>query len=82
MSKTEFFKVVVVPINKNDFRPRVLDYGIPLEKAEKVVRNYVSEHGLRFKENNKYYPALVQIRKIKEPLPDGYFLFTVEGVET
>ena len=81
MSKTEVFKVVVVPTN-DDFRPCVLEYGISLEKAESIVKKYINDHGLTFKANNKRYPALVQIRKISDPLPDGYFLFTVKGVET
>lgn len=76
-----YYKVIVVPIEPDDFRPCVLEYGVSLEKAEKIVRRYVCDHGLRFKKDGKFYPALVQIRKIKEMLPDGYFLLTPKGVK-
>lgn len=81
MSKTEFFKVIVVPIERDDFRPCVLEYGVSLEKAEKAVRHYVNVNGLRFKKDGKYHPALVQIRRMKDPLPDGYFLLSAKGVK-
>lgn len=74
-----YYKVVVVP-TEDDFLPKVLEYGIDYETAEKKVRKYINDHGLRFKKNGKYYPALVQIRRIKDPLPDGEFFFTVKGV--
>ena len=81
MSKTELFTVVVVPTNNGDFRPCVLAYGISLEKAQQKVRWYINDHGLRFKSGNKTFPALVQIRRINDPLPDGYFLFTAKEVK-
>ena len=77
---SDFYKVVVVSTN-DDFRPCVLEYGVSLEKAEKVVKRYVCDHGLTFKKDGKVYPALVQIRKIKDFLPDGYFLLSAKGVK-
>lgn len=68
--------VIVVPKNREDFRPCVLEYGVDYEKAQKIVRWYINDHGLRFKVSNKIYPALVQIKRINETLPDGYFLIS------
>ena len=76
MSK-KVFKVVVVPTN-DDFLPYVLEYGVSLEKAEKTVRQYVNNNGLTFKKNGKRYPALVQIKEIIEPLPEGFNLLEVK----
>ena len=81
MAKTELFNVVVVPSHGDDFRPRVLEYGVSIEKAQKAVRWYINTYGLRYKENGRHYHALVQIKRIKDPLPDGYFLFTPVNVK-
>ena len=82
MSKTDSFYVVVVPKKEGEFRPCVLEYGISYEKAAEKVRWYINDHGLRFKQNGKVYHALIQIKRINETLPDGYFLFTsVKAVE-
>lgn len=70
------YYVIVVPKRGQDFRPCLLEYGITYEKAERVMRWYINDHGLRFKKNGKVYPALVQIKRINETLPDGYFLIS------
>lgn len=70
------YYVIVVPKRGQDFRPCLLEYGITYEKAERVMRWYINDHGLRFKKDGKVYPALVQIHRIKDELPDGYYLFT------
>lgn len=75
------FYVVVVPKFKGDFRPRILEYGISLEKASKKVKWYINDHGLRFKTKGEIYPALIQIRRISEKLPDGYYLMTLKEIK-
>lgn len=81
MSNTESFYVVVVPKYKGDFRPCVLEYGLSYEKAQEKVRWYINDHGLRFKKDGKEYPALIQVKRTKDTLPDGYYLFTVKAVK-
>lgn len=81
MSESNIYYVVIVPKNKGDFRPCVLEYGLSYEKAQEKVRWYINDHGLRFKQNGKTYPALVQIKRTKEALPDGYYLLTVKAVK-
>lgn len=82
MSKTDSYYVEVVPKFKGDFRPCVLEYGISFEEAERKVKWYINDHGLRFKSKGEVYPALVHIKRINEKLPDGYYLFTsVKAVE-
>lgn len=71
----ELFYVMVVPTKDNTFSQRLLDYGIDYEQAEKKVRWYINDHGLRFKKNDKVYPALIKIYKISDRLPKGYKLF-------
>lgn len=78
MKKTDIYYVVIVPENKGDFRPCVLDYGLSYEKAQEKVRWYINDHGLRFKKGDKKFPALVQIRRTKDTLPDGYYLLTMK----
>lgn len=81
MKKSDIYYVVIVPENKGDFRPCVLEYGISYEKASEKVRWYINDHGLRFKKNGKQYPALIQIHRISDTLPEGYFLFSTTTKE-
>ena len=75
------FYVVVVPKYKGDFRPCVLEYGISFKKASEKVKWYINDHGLRFKKNGTTYPALIQIHKISDTLPDGYYLMTLKEIK-
>ena len=76
MSSTNIYYVSVVPKYEGDFRPFILEYGISFEKASEKVRWYINDHGLRFKKNGKHYPALIQIHRISETLPDGYYVMS------
>ena len=68
------YYVMVHPVNKGDFRPIVIDYGLTLDGAERVQRRFIEDHGLRFKFNGKHYPAHVRIYRTSETLPEGYFV--------
>ena len=76
MTRTDLYYVVAEPQNKGTFRPIVLEYGIDLIHAERVVRKYINENGLRYKIGDKKYPAFIRIRRISDTLPDDYILFT------
>ena len=82
MSKDNVYYVVAEPQHRGDFRPVVLEYGVDLITADKVVHRYINESGLRFKVKDKSYPAFVRIHRISETLPDDYLLITaVEVIE-
>ena len=76
MSKknNDVYYVMVHPVNKGDFRPIVIDYGLTLDGAERVQRRFIEDHGLRFKFNGKHYPAHIRIYRTLETLPEGYFV--------
>ena len=76
MTRTDLYYVVAEPQNKGTFRPIVLEYGIDLIHAEKVVRKHINDNGLRYKIGDKKYPAFIRIRRISDTLPDDYILFT------
>ena len=76
MTRTDLYYVVAEPQNKGTFRPIVLEYGIDLITAERVVRKHINENGLRYKVGDKKYPAFIRIRRISDTLPDDYILFT------
>ena len=76
MTKESLYYVVAEPQNKGDFRPIVLEYGIDLIHAERVVRKHINENGLRYKIKGKKYPAFIRIRRIADTLPDNYVLIT------
>lgn len=73
--------VIVVPKNEGDFRPCILEYGISLEKASEKVKWYIKDHGLKFKKNGKIYPALIQIHKVSDKLPDGYYVMALKEIK-
>lgn len=82
MSKDNFYYVVAEPQHRGDFRPVVLDYGIDLITADKVVHRFINENGLRIKIGNKKFPTFVRIHRISDTLPDDYLLITaVEVIE-
>ena len=70
-----------MPKREKDFSPHTLGYFKSYDKAEATKRWYINDHGLTFKKNGKHYPALVQIRRADDPLPDGDFLFTVKEIK-
>ena len=74
MKRTDLYYVMVHPVNKGDFRPIVIDYGLTLEGAERVQRRFIEDNGLRFKFNGKHYPATIRIYRTSETLPEGYFV--------
>lgn len=74
MSKNDLFYVMVVPKHEGDFRPLVIDYGLSFDSATNVMRNFIKDHGLRFKANGKNYPAFVRIYRTSETLPENYFV--------
>ena len=74
MKRTDLYYVMVHPVNKGDFRPIVIDYGLTLDGAERVQRRFIEDHGLRFKFNGKHYPAHIRIYRTSETLPEGYFV--------
>lgn len=76
MKRVDLYYVVAEPQHKGDFRPIVIEYGIDFNTAEKVVRKYINENGLRFKVKDERYPAFVRIMRISEKLPDKYVLIT------
>lgn len=76
MTKESLFYVVAEPQNKGDFRPVVIEYGVSLANAERIVRHYINTNGLRFKVKDEKYPAFVRIMRISEKLPDKYVLIT------
>ena len=80
MNKSDYYCVEVIPKREQDFSPRLLGYFKSFDKAEAARRWYINDHGLTFKNNGKHYPALVQIRRIKDPVPDGEFFFTAKAV--
>ena len=61
MTRTDLYYVVAEPQNKGTFRPIVLEYGIDLIHAEKVVRKHINDNGLRYKIGDKKYPAFIRI---------------------
>lgn len=82
MGKEYLYYVVVEPSNKGDFRPSVLDYGLTYEGAENVMRTFIKDHGLRFKENGKHYPCYVYIkRSTVDELPKGYRMLTLKHLK-
>lgn len=76
MSKDNLYYVVAEPQHRGDFRPVVLDYGVDLITADRVVHRFIKENGLRIKIGDKKYPAFIRIRRISDTLPDDYILFT------
>lgn len=76
MTRTDLYYVVAEPQIEGNFRPIVLEYGIDLITAERVVRKHINDNGLRYKIGDKKYPAFIRIRRISDTLPDDYILFT------
>lgn len=74
MKREDLYYVMVRPAHEGDFRPLVIDYGLTLEGAERVQRNFIKDHGLRFRVKGKSYPAFVRIYRTSETLPEGYFV--------
>jgi len=74
MMKENLYYVVAEPQHRGDFRPVVLDYGVDLITADKVVRRFINENGLRIKIGDKKFPAFVRIHRIADTLPDDYVL--------
>lgn len=81
MRKEDLFYVVAEPQHNGDFRPVVLEYGVDLIKAERIVRNYINDFGLRYKVGNKKFPTFVRIHRISDNLPDGYVMLVKKEVE-
>ena len=78
MKKEEFYYVVAEPQHRGDFRPVVLEYGIDLITADRVVHNYIRDFGLRYKIGDKKYPTFVRIHRIAETLPKNYVMLQAE----
>ena len=76
MKRVDLYYVVAEPQNKGDFRPIIIEYGIDLITAEKVVRNQINENGLKYKVKNSEYPAFIRIRRIADTLPNDYVLIS------
>lgn len=74
MKKEVLCYVVAEPQNKGDFRPVVLEYGVDLITAQKVVRKYINDFGLLYKVGRTKYPAFVRIRRVSEHLPKNYLM--------
>ena len=74
MMKENLYYVVAEPQHRGDFRPVVLDYGVDLIAADKVVHKFINENGLRIKIGDKKFPAFVRIHRIADTLPDDYVL--------
>ena len=82
MSKANVYYVVAEPQHRGDFRPVILEYGVDLITADKVVHRFINENGLRIKIGNKKFPTFVRIHRIADTLPDDYLLITaVEVIE-
>lgn len=76
------YYVVVEPRYQGDFRPSVLDYGLTFEAATNVMRSYINERGLKFKENGKHYPCHIYIkRSVVDELPTGYRMLILKNLE-
>ena len=74
MMKENLYYVVAEPQHRGDFRTVVLDYGVDLIAADKVVHKFINENGLRIKIGDKKFPAFVRIHRIADTLPDDYVL--------
>ena len=74
MKRADLYYVVAEPQNEDDFRPVVLEYGIDLITAEKVVRRYINDFGLLYKVGKTKYPTFVRIHRIADNLPDDYVM--------
>ena len=74
MGKSDLYYVVAEPQHSGDFRPVVIEYGIDLISAERVVRRHINDYGLRYKVKGKKYPAFVRIHRISDNLPEDYVL--------
>lgn len=74
MKRQDLYYVVAEPQHSGDFRPVVLEYGIDLIAADRVVHKYINDFGLRYKIGNKKFPTFVRIHRIADTLPDDYVL--------
>ena len=74
MKRQDLYYVVAEPQHSGDFRPVVLEYGIDLITADKVVHRFINENGLRIKIGDKKFPTFVRIHRIADTLPDDYVL--------
>ena len=74
MKRQDLYYVVAEPQHSGDFRPVVLEYGIDLITADRVVHNYINDFGLRYKIGDKKFPTFVRIHRIADTLPDDYVL--------
>lgn len=74
MERQDLYYVVAEPQHGGDFRPVVLEYGIDLITADKVVHRFINENGLRIKIGDKKFPTFVRIHRIADTLPDDYVL--------
>lgn len=74
MKRQDLYYVVAEPQHSGDFRPVVLEYGIDLITADRVVHKYINDFGLRYKIGNKKFPTFVRIHRIADTLPDDYVL--------
>ena len=75
------YYVVVMPKFEGKFRPFVLDYGLSYEKAERVMRQYVDDHGLHYFEDGKNHEAFCFIKRTKEELPSGYRIKNLKNIK-
>ena len=76
MKREDLYYVVAEPHHEGDFRPIVLEYGIDLITAERVVRKHINENGFRYKIKGTKYPAFIRIRRISDIIPEDYVLIT------
>lgn len=76
MKKNDTYYVMVEPTSKSkdEFNPFVLEYGLPYEKANLIMRKFVMEHGLWVRIKGKKLPARIHIYRTSETLPENYFV--------
>lgn len=82
MKDNNTYYVMVEPTSKTQFRPCVLEYGLTLEKATAVMRDFIMQHGLWFNVKGEKRPARIHIYRTSETLPEDYFVsHSVLGVK-
>ena len=77
--KQDLYYVVAEPQHDGDFRPVIIEYGIDLLTADKIVRKYINDNGLRYKVKGKKYPAFVRVHRISDNVPDEYVMVARAG---
>ena len=71
---SDLYYGVAVPQHEGDFRPVVLEYGVDLVTADRIVRRHINDNGLHYKVKGKKYPSFVRIYRITDTLPEDYVL--------